>query len=180
MDKEFKYNSSRYYDPTAYMALNNVQKGENMDNLKIGEVWEYMPQNRNETFYVLVLADDGNIVTFIRLIDSETDKTDIEIPCRGMMYASSRMIQYGFSTCFEDYVKTVPETDFQDVMDKIAANLGIKLKVVEKVVEKEIYTEPVEQISEVPSFDVELERTKAQLEVYKGLYESLMKQMIGK
>lgn len=27
MDKDFKFNHEKYYDPTAYRALSNVQKG---------------------------------------------------------------------------------------------------------------------------------------------------------
>lgn len=178
MDKYFKHNAEGYSDPTAYMALNNVQKGEHMGiENRIGEIWEFKNNNntRNANTVGLIIADDGNVITFLGLVEEQNSKHNLEIKCRGMMYGSSRMIGYKFVQSLENYVRTVTDEEFEEIMDKVAESLNIE----SKVVEKEAFIPTAAPIAEDVFFQMELERTKAQLEVYKGLYENMMQQMIG-
>lgn len=175
MDKELKYNADGYYDPTAYMALNNVQKGESMKENRTGEIWE-IELSEGNIFYAIIIADDGNIVNFIRLIDEATKNSDIELNCCGIKYASSRMVQYCFTQKVVLFTRKLTDDEFSDILQKVADSLGIEfiweeLGVIEKA------SEPVKY--EAISFDAELEKTKAQLEVYKDLYESLLQKMVG-
>lgn len=171
------FNNEGYFDETAYKALLNVQKGNIMNNyIKTGEVWEIESTNGN-MYIAVIIADDGNVVNFIRLIDSDTSNSDFEVNCRGIMYGSSRMVQYCFCQKVKTYIRTLSGEEYEEIMQKVADSLGIEgtERVIEKVIEKE--AEPVEL--EVIAFDAELEKTKAQLEVYKDLYEKLLQKMVG-
>jgi len=179
MDRDFKFNSERYYDPTVYMALNNVQKGEKMEQIKAGEIWEYNHPNATVDSTGLVLAVNGDVVTFLKLIDTKNSKHDIEVNCRGIMYAGSSMIVYGFIQNFRTYIRTMNTEVFNDIKYKVAESLGISSMIHEVEVEKIVEVEKAVNVPATTS-DVELERTKAQLEVYKGLYENLMQQMMGR
>ncbi|MEY8366272.1 hypothetical protein AALA22_11595, partial [Anaerovoracaceae bacterium 41-7] len=64
--------------------------------------------------------------------------------------------------------------EYAEIMAAVAESLGISQQVIEKEVVKE-----VEVVKEIPCDNIELERTKAQLEVYKGMYEGLLKGLIG-
>lgn len=181
MDKYFKHNAEGYTDPTAYIALNNVQKGEYMGiENRIGEIWEMANTNGKGITTGLIIADDGNVITFLGMVEEQNKKHDLEIKCRGMMYASSRMIGYKFVQSLENYVRKVTDEEFDEIMGKVAEALNIESTVIEKVVEKEAFIPHDAPIAEDVSYKMELERTKAQLEVYKGLYENLMQQMIGR
>ena len=169
MDKELKFNKDGYYDPTAYIALNNVQKGENMN--RTGEIWEV---NAGNNYYkAVVVADDGNIATIIKLVDVDTDNSDF---CIRNKFGCSRMLMFAFTQNMVQFIRKMTNEEFKEVKSKVAASLGIHAQTVEKIVEVE---KVVEKEADSAS-DVELERTKAQLEVYKGLYDNLMQQMIGR
>lgn len=185
MGRVSKYNSEGYYDPTAYQAINSVKKEEvRLKNMRsrVGEIWECEFPHRTESVPVLIIADDGNVVTFLRLVDEKNDKHDIEVVCRGKMYASSRMIQYTFDQSIVSFERIVSDKDFKEIMDKIAASLGFESKVLDHCENKDTNPEPVFIPHAEPDIftEMELERTKAQLEVYKSLYENLMQQMIGR
>lgn len=169
MDKELKRNKEGYYDPTAYIALNNVQKGEIMN--RTGEIWEV---NMGDKYYkAIVVADDGNIATIIKLVNEDTNNSDFSIRKN---FGCSRMLMFVFTQNMVQFIRKMTDEEFQEVKSKVATSLGIHAQTVEKIVEVEKVVE-----KEVGSTsDVELERTKAQLEVYKGLYDNLMKQMIGR
>ena len=81
-----------------------------------------------------------------------------------------------FTQNMVQFIRKMTDEEFQEVKSKVAASLGIQTQTVEKIVEVEKVVE-----KEVGSTsDVELERTKAQLEVYQGLYENLMQQLVGR
>ena len=171
MDKELKRNSEGYYDPTAYMALNNVQKGEYMN--RTGEIWEV---NTGDKYYkAVVVADDGNIATIIKLMDVDTDNSDF---CIRNKFGCSRMLMFAFKQNLVQFIRKMTDEEFHEVQSKVAISLGIHTKTVEKIVEVE---KPVEAVKAVEAVnDMELIETKAQLSVYKSLYESLMQQLIGR
>ncbi len=181
MDKELKRNNEGYYDPTAYIALNNVQKGEYMN--RTGEIWEV---NTGDRYYrAIVVADDGNIATIIKLLDADTDNSDF---CIRSKYGCSRMLMFAFTQNFVQFIRKLTDEEFHEVKSKVAISLGIHTKTVEKIVEVKPSEEDIQKLKEaikkeqpqIMASDIELEKTKAQLSVYKSLYESLMQQLIGR
>ena len=172
MDKELKRNKEGYYDPTAYIALNNVQKGEYMN--RTGEVWEV--HTGNLYYKAVVIADNGDIATIIKLVDEDTNNSDF---CIRNKFGCSRMLMFAFTQNMVQFIRKLTDEEFHEVQSKVAISLGIHTKTVEKIVEVE---KPVELVKIVEEHmqEIELIEAKAQLEVYKGLYESLMQQMMGR
>lgn len=166
IDKELLRNGSGYVDPTAYAALTEVQKGENMDN-KTGEIWE-VTDNKGYVKECIIIADHGSCSTILRLFDEDNGYNDIQVNCRGIKYTDSRKLQYCFDSACTGFIRKLSEQEFETIKTKVAASIGIKAQVVEVV--KEV----AEEALQIPD-NLELERTKAQLEVYKGLYEDLLK-----
>ena len=121
MDKDFKFNHEKYYDPTAYKALNNVQKGEmmNLNDNRTGEIWDVSTKYGMD-YKALVIADNGQVVTFIKLIDEDTANCDFSIICQGEKYGSSRMIQHTFTQFCETFQRKLKNEEFRDIMDKVA------------------------------------------------------------
>lgn len=175
MDKDFKFNHEKYYDPTAYKALSNVQKGEmmNLNDNRTGEIWDV--NNKNGMDYkALVIADNGQVVTCIKLVDEETNNCDFSIICQGKKYGSSRMIQHTFTQFCETFQRKLKDEEFRDIMDKVARSLGI-----ESMCELKGNTEEFILLPEPDKFtEMELKKTKIQLEVYKGLYDDLIKKVM--
>ena len=168
MDKEFKRNKDGYYDPTAYIALNNVQKGEIMN--RTGEIWEV---NVGNGYYkAVVVADDGNIATIIKLVDVDTDNSDF---CIRNKFGCSRMLMFAFTQNMVQFIRKLTDEEFHEVQSKVAISLGIHTKTVEKIVEK-----PVDSVKADEGQSIELLEVKTKLSVYKSLYESLMQQLIGR
>ena len=192
MDKELKYNASGYYDQTAYKAIINVMKGENMKD-RTGEIWNIEARNGSQ-FNAIVIADDGNIATVIRLIECEDDNSDFSIRCKCMMYGCSRMIQYAFVQDLSEYIRTASDEEMQEVKNKILCSLGLtenmyvckdfdddmieSLKESVARMEATIQAEPNVINEHIETMKTQLERTNAQLEVYKKLYDDMMQKMI--
>lgn len=175
MDKDFKFNHEKYYDPTAYKALSNVQKGEmmNLNDNRTGEIWDVSTKNGMD-YKALVIADNGQVVTCIKLVDEETNNCDFSIICQGKKYGSSRMIQHTFTQFCETFQRKLKDEEFRDIMDKVARSLGIEF-----MCELKGNTEEFIPLPEPDKFtEMELKKTKIQLEVYKGLYDDLIKKVM--
>lgn len=171
MDKDFKFNHEKYHDPTAYKALSNVQKGEmmNLNDNRTGEIWDVSNKNGMD-YKALVIADNGQVVTCIKLVDEETNNCDFSIICQGEKYGSSRMIQHTFTQFCETFQRKLKDEEFRDIMDKVARSLGIETKCEAG--------DTVEEFISGQLTEMELEKTKIQLEVYKGLYDDLIKKVM--
>lgn len=168
IDKELLRNGSGYVDPTAYKALLEVQKGEPMEN-RTGELWE-VTNNKGYVNECIILADHGKVCTILQLIDEDNGYSDIQVNCRGIKFTDSRKLQYCFDNACTGFIRKLSEQEFEAIMKKVAASLGIKAQVVEVVKEVEI----VKETEALPD-NLELAKVQAQLEVYKGLYEDLLK-----
>ena len=65
---------------------------------KPGDIVEYSANGHAvENSLGIVIADNGDVVTLIRLTTDPSDDSDIEIEHFGMRYGSSRRLQYVFS-----------------------------------------------------------------------------------
>ena len=125
-------------------------------------------------YKALVIADNGQVVTCIKLVDEETNNSDFSIICQGKMYGSSRMIQHTFTQFCESFHRKLKDEEFQGIMDKVARSLGI-----EPMCELKGNTEEFILLPEPDKFtEMKLKKTEIQLEVYKGLYDDLIKKVV--
>ena len=130
----------------------------------------------------VVLSAGINTAVTLILSAEKRDTCDIELNCRGMMYADSNMLQYTWYNRFVSYIRTLNAAEFETVKETVADTLDIsrieKVKV-EKVVETvEVEKEPEKvQNEDYSGYVLELERAEAQLEIYKDLYRELLEKL---
>lgn len=176
IDRELSRNGSGYVDPTAYAALMEVQKGERKMDNKTGELWE-ITTKEGYNKECIIIADRGSYSTVLCLYDEPRRECDIKVNCRGMKYTSGGMPQYAFDSKITEFIRKLSDQEFEEIMDKVADALGMN-RVVEVPILSKLLSQPVAVETEPIYTAVELERTKAQLEVYKGLYENLLKDVL--
>lgn len=189
---DLKVNGAGYYDPTAYAALSNIQRKEDKGmELYNGDILEYEKSN-GSLCEVVILAVHDKYSTILSLSDS--DKQPYGVKCRGMRYTDPGMIQYAYNNKLSNYIRSMTDYEYAELMDAVVDSLGYEAKTVEVakkvetpalcIPESEASTvvagvKPVQEPS-VESFSEELTRTKAERDVYKELYENLFGRMIAK
>ncbi len=159
-------------DRTAYEAMRNIEMEEKRMS-RAGEIWECEFSN-GTIGEMIVLSDHGSLNTVITLQDEDNGYCDIHVNCKGRMHANSAKLQYSYDKFLTNFIRKLTDEEYAEIMATVAESLGISQQVIEKEVVKE-----VEVVKEIPCDNIELERTKAQLEVYKGMYEGLLKGLIG-
>ena len=173
--KKEKYNSEGYADPTAYNAIRNTS------NPNPGELWTIELSNGEQRQCVVLSAGINTAVTLV-LSEEKRDTCDIELNCRGMMYADSNMLQYTWYNRFVSYIRTLNAAELENVKETVADTLRIS-RIETVKVEKVVETVGVEKEPEkVKNEDysgcvLKLERTEAQLEIYKDLYRELLEKV---
>ena len=173
--KKEKYNNEGYADLTAYSAIRNTE------NPNPGELWSTELAN-GEQRQCIVLSSGENTAVTLCLRDERRETCDISLNCRGMMYADSNMLQYTWYNRFVSYIRTLNAAEFEEVKETVADTLGIsriETVKVEKVVETiEVDKEPEKvQNEDYSGCVLKLERTEAQLEIYKDLYRELLEKV---
>ncbi|WP_425756206.1 hypothetical protein ACPW7J_02105 [Ihubacter sp. rT4E-8] len=170
---DFIKGSTHLLDRTAYEALRNIEREGKLMS-RVGEIWE-CEFSSGTIGEVIILSDHGSICTVIVLQSEDNGYCDIHVNCKGIMHGSSAKLQYSYDKYLTNFIRKLTAEEYVETMNAVAESLGIGQQVIEKEVVKE-----VEVVKEIPSGDnIELERTKAQLEVYKGMYEGLLKGLIG-
>ena len=159
---EFRKGSTWICDDTAYRALNKIER-EEMEMDRTNEIWE-IESAGGKIREAIVLSDYDGMCQVIILTDEWNNHCDIELNCRGRRYGCSRMIQYSFDNRIVGYVRSLTDEEIEDIHTKVAAGLGIELH--------EEHYEPVEMIDQ--HIELELATAKAQLEVYKNMYNDLL------
>lgn len=157
------------------------------DEPRRGEVWGFRLPNGTQEHIGIIIGYNGNIVTLLRVIDEQNEKHDIEIKYRGLMYGSSRMMQYTFPQNLTSFKKTLNEEEFADILQKIATSLELEQFVnvsnnVESNDESSVISKPlnVDNVKAIMEKDAEIVSLKAQVDVYKDMYNNLLKQMVQK
>lgn len=87
------------------------------------------------------------------------------------MYADSNMLQYTWYNRFVSYIRTLNAAEFENVKETVADTLGISR--IETVKVEKV----VEQNEDYSGCVLKLERTEAQLEIYKDLYRELLEKV---
>lgn len=125
-DRELKKNGSGYNDPTAYMAMKNLEKNtkEVIDvEINAGEIWKV--EFGGKTEMVIVVKNHGAYSTILKLNSEYRCERTISLPVFGMKYAEPGFVSYKFHDAFDDYVRTLTEEEFDDVKQQIKYALGI-------------------------------------------------------
>ena len=189
-------NASGYYDPTAYLAMSNYIREEKEQKKKMamakpnkGEIWEIQQTNgAYKTVIVLAAYDD---VSVILQVSEKGSSNSIEVNCQGIRYTDPRKIHYSFNDQFINFARELNQKEYDDIMDAVADALGLDSGTsyddsenVPEVITGDLTLLNVPECREScnDSLDIEavkeLERTKAERDIYKGLYEKLLKQMM--
>ena len=188
MDKELLRNGSGYVDWTAYKAMQNVMEGENKVEFNRGEIFEYETAKYEIKKALIVSADfraNGRYLSIIVLSEEVKGENMVPIVCEGMMYADCGMVSFASNDRLGNFIKKATDAEMTQIDDGIIRCLGIEPKVVEKVVE--VPASPVATLVEMSadSFHSDIEAAeelaaaKAEANVYKNLYDSLLARMLG-
>lgn len=183
VDKELFRNGSGYADPTAYKALSNIERDEDMD-YKRGEIFEIEMNNRPDTKKALVVSADfrsgENYLNVIVLTDEPKGNVNVPIVCEGKMYADCGMVSFITSNRLLRFIRKAREDEMNQIDEGIAKCLGLEMKDVglptesiAKIVAPMIAEPSVEVFSE------ELATAKAEANIYKDLYEKLLAKVMG-
>lgn len=185
MGNELLRNGSGYVDFTAYSAIKNIERENERMEFKRGEIFEYEMLDRHEIKKALVVSADfrsnDRYISVILLIDEPKNDNCVPITTGGgIMYADCGMCSFAVNDRLGNYVRTVPSKEMEQVDEGIAKCLGIQQK---KEPTTRALEMPVgaknERVVEVADNTAEVAALKAELNVYKGLYESLLAKVVG-
>ena len=126
MDKELLYNGSGVKDITAYKAILQSGGTGNMNNYEInkGEIWEV--DNNGSTRLVVVLACFERYAATVMLQEQLPGSNAVEVRARDIMYADAGRLGYMFYDKMVDFVRTLSDTEYQELRQGIATALGLQ------------------------------------------------------
>lgn len=176
MDRElFRQGSTHCFDYTAFRALQNIEREEKKMENKTGEIWGF-ETNNGIMREAIILKDHGQYSTVLPLFDTDNGSCDVTVNCRGQKFTSTGKMQYVFENRFTLYIRTLTAEEFGEIMDKVAESLGLQRKEVIKEVVKEVPKEVKTTV--IADNSEELARVQAQLEVYKTMYNDLLRMTV--
>ena len=197
---ELKRNGSGYYDPTAYKALQKIEREEDkMSMIKKGDIWTI--ESGGKEVVAVVIKTHGSYATVLTMADEPREGRNISLFARGQKYSDPGFISYKFNEGFLDFVRTTTDEEFEDIQKKIIERLGFDVKDYSitkearaKIMELEAEVKDLNEILELRRVEneqlkyrsvsedmtSELLVLKTQCEVYKEQYERLLERMIGK
>ena len=117
MEFKMNRNGNGAYDGTAYKAM--------MGAPKPGEIW--MHKNGYVEKEVLVIKNHGTVCTILTLVDEHKGRECIEIVSKSIKYCTPYMLQYAFNQSFGEFVKKLPDEDFDTVLDAIEDCLDLNI-----------------------------------------------------
>lgn len=186
-------NGSGYADPTAYKAILNYQKGENIMEFNRGEIFEYSTNNGESKKALVLSADFRKESRYISiLVLQDEPKGMVNVPIRtagGIMYADCGLVSFCTNERLGDYLRVATDEEMQQIDESVARCLGIEQKTAEII--KEVPVLPMESKTVISADAIkteqklaveaveELAAAKAEANVYKNLYEQLLARMIG-
>ena len=205
---ELKRNGSGYYDPTAYKAIKNMEREENME-MKRGDIWEVQMANGNIAEFLVISATGkpGSVVTVVKLFDGGTiGENDVQIMCRGVKNAPCDTISFSKKENFITYIRTLNDVEQAEVDAKLMKVLALgKTPDPTETVENAVIGDLnalVDKLNEenhrllmelgdaerklkdaekqIPVFPVEIEKELLRAETQRDLYKELYEQMCEK
>lgn len=171
-------NQEHYMDTTAFHAIRNAEN-------RTGEVWH--ADFNGILRHILVLADHDNITTILTLEDVGSINNPHEVECAwGKMYTNTKRLGHLIDSRFVSRACKLDTEDFENILQDVADDLGIKP--VEKMVEVEKIVEvEVEKVVEAEkplktrtvALQKDLMKAQAEADVYKTLYTEMLQRLIG-
>lgn len=116
-------NAEHYMDLTPYLAIKNIER-ENCMLPKKGEIW-LLDTNGAERSAVIIAAHE-KYCSVLLLQDEQRSEKQVTVIAKSVMYAEPAMISYAFNSRFIAPVKSMPESDFADLLGRVADALCIK------------------------------------------------------
>lgn len=182
LDNNLFRNGSGYADPTAYKAILNYQKGENIMEFNRGEIFEYSTNNGESKKALVLSADFRKESRYISiLVLQDEPKGMVNVPIRtagGIMYADCGLVSFCTNERLGDYLRVATEEEMQQIDESVARCLGIEQKTVE-VTPPPMTLLSAEEDANAEFFSEELATAKAEAKIFKDLYEKLLAKMIG-
>ncbi len=178
MSNELFRNGSGYADITAYKAIINVERKNNME-FKRGEIFEYN-SNAGTRKALIVSANyrkNNFILSAICLIDEERDGT-VPILCGTKMFADCEKVFYTQADRFGNYLRTATAKEMERVDEELCRTLGIEPQVVEKEVVKPIAEVKVDE--KLMEKNSELTTLLNEANTKAGIFENLYKDLLAK
>lgn len=113
-----KYNASGNYDSTAYSAMMNMAKP--------GEIWTTSQGNE-----VLILKNHGTLCSMLKLLENQPYHDDdcIEVVSRQLRYTNPCMVAYIFNQGLCEYIKSIPEEQYTQIMQTVGDRLNVTIRV---------------------------------------------------
>ncbi len=131
-DKELKYNASGYYDPTAFEALTNVQKGQELMDILKGDIYFYSRTTKDDIPVVIVSNNIGNKFSDYVNVVYMTKKvrnpmpTHVQIVCQGITTALCEQIHCIRKGDLHSFVRSCTEEEMDKLDAALMLSCGIK------------------------------------------------------
>lgn len=203
-----KRNGEGYYDPTAYKAMKNMERDENME-IKRGDIWEVQMVNGNIAEFLVISATGkpGSIVTVVKLFENGIlGENDVQIMCRGVKNVPCDTISFAKKEYFITYIRTLNDVEQAEVDAKLMEVLGLgKTPDPTETVENAVIADLdalVDKLNyenhrllmelegaerklkdaenQIPVFPVEIEKELLRAETQRDMYKELYEQMLEK
>ena len=121
---ELKRNGSGYYDPTAYKAMINAEKGEDEMTIYAGEIYE-VKRNDGRFMEVVIIAVHEETSNILILSDKNQDGS-ARVICKGEKYTDTNRICYIFNDQIHTFIRKMKDEEFAKILDDVRNSLGIK------------------------------------------------------
>lgn len=191
MVDELKRNGSGYYDPTAYKAMKNIEKGE--ETMKRGEIWEI--GYGMEAKYAVIVSVQEIFCNVLVLSDECKGDHDIAIKATGMRYTNPAMLSYAYKDRFNRFIRAMRDDELDELLAKITEKLDFPASVNDEARFEKLLADKNEEIEKLRA-DIqktsvmllpkpqredtqEVAVLKAQLEIYKQQNEMMFNRLVG-
>ena len=175
MSNAFMRNAERYYDPTAGIALTNIERTERMD-WKPGDIVTASKDTAEKKF--IVLANDGYVLTGTVLLTREYDSF-VPIICGGKMYANPYRLEYLNMNNYDLSLARVATDAELDALRAAIVNI-LQIPTPTEAAEEDS-TDSImvtaEEIDMMQNQAKELIEARTEAKVYRDLYERLLEKM---
>lgn len=164
------WNAERYHDPTAGAALQKIERDRMME-IKAGDV---IKVNKTADRFYVVIGVTGAVYTCVLLWEAPNDHC-VPVVCRGEMYANPEKIEWVNSYRQDvEFVRTLSETERAELRKAVNDVVGEFLERDDSA--EEINRDALDLADEQAQ---ELIRANARADIYKELYESLLRNYIN-
>ena len=176
---ELKRNGSGYYDKTAYKAIKNYSRGTCEMVVNKGEIWEAETANGDMRTVLAVSCQEKYAVVLYLM--NEKQENNIPVTARTIMYTDPARLQYVFYDRIVNFIKTVPEGEFETVLEEIADRLELPVyrTASEEAPVETGRQEPSAKADRIRRLENENAAFRQECSIYKELYQSLLERVIG-